>query len=152
MCRLLPKTNIYQTWCVCIHDLERYLGQGGKLGRCQINVQSREENSFSMDGLTYVDDVIIDIPEGEGDLITQQLKTYPNPAKNYVDVRWNSIFTKTDIVLNVYDISGKLAMTYKPGKTNMKRLDVSKLGNGLYLLKVISNGKAVQSTKVVIQK
>ena len=151
-CLMLRGTNTYQTYCICIHDLERYLGKGGKLGKCQINVQNRSANPFSMDGLAYINDAIIDIPEGDGDLITQQLKTYPNPAKNYVDVRWGSTFANTNIELNVYDISGKLAMTFKPGKTNMKRLDVSKLGNGLYLLKVISNGITVQSTKVVIQK
>lgn len=152
MCRLLPGTNTYQTWCLCKHDLERYLSQGGKLGKCQVNVQNRSANSFGMEGLSYVDDVIIDIPDGEGDAISQIMKTYPNPAKNYVDVRWNSMFAKTDIVLNVYDMSGKIVMSYKPGKTNMKRLDISKLGNGLYLLKVISNGKSVQSTKIIVQK
>ena len=111
-------------------------------------IRTTTANSLKINGQSNIDKIDIT----EGDLSMQQFKTFPNPAKNYVDVRWNSIFSKTDIILNVYDVSGKLALSYKPGKTNMKRLDVSGLGNGLYLLKVISNGQTVQSAKVIIQK
>ncbi|MBC7382159.1 MAG: T9SS type A sorting domain-containing protein [Bacteroidia bacterium] len=120
----------------------------GSLNDAATFIRTNPAHSLRFNGQSNIGKIDI----GEADLFIHQIKTYPNPAKNYVDVRWNAIFSKTDIILNVYDVSGKLAMTLKPGKTNMKRLDVSGLGNGLYLLKVVSNSQTVESAKIVIQK
>lgn len=120
----------------------------GSLNDAATFIRTNPAHSLRFNGQSNI--CKIDI--AEGDLSILYIKSYPNPAKNYVDVRWNSIFCKTDIILNVYNVIGKLAMTFETGKTNMKRLDVSGLENGFYLLKIISNGQTVKSAKIVIQK
>jgi hypothetical protein len=66
------------------------------------------------------------------------LMVYPNPAKDYVTVSLAKV-TKAEARLMLYDFSGKLL--YSKSMVNSTELDLSTYSQGVYMVKVISNGQ-----------
>lgn len=68
---------------------------------------------------------------------------YPNPAKDYFNIRFNTPETKT-IVIEIYDMTGKVIWRdknrYKQGEV-IKVIDTKEFASGVYLLR-ISDGRA----------
>jgi len=78
------------------------------------------------------------------------INVYPNPAQNSLIVSTNNnISTNTFYVL--IDAQGKKLIALK-AEPNNTLIDVSNIGNGLYLLQSIANGKVVNSQKITIIK
>ena len=69
------------------------------------------------------------------------LSVYPNPVKDVltIDGIYNSV--------NIYDVFGKLVLTSQTQKT----IDVSTLGNGVYMLE-INTEQAVKTKKITVAK
>ena len=86
--------------------------------------------------LTYCEDITvfdsssIDVLEISNDLI----KVYPNPSKGIYNI--NLIF-KSDISLNIFDLSGRLVLSYKLKNTNNIEVDISDKLSGTYILKMV---------------
>lgn len=74
--------------------------------------------------------------------INLDLKLYPNPTKNELNVEFN-LEKEAMLEIEIYDLVGKNIQSQKTsgiaGK-NYKKIDVNKLNNGTYLL-LVSNGK-----------
>ena len=66
--------------------------------------------------------------------LANYLEIYPNPATNYFSIIGENIAR-----IDMYDISGKLVMT----STKSDNINIKHLENGLYLLRVETNGKIV---------
>lgn len=77
------------------------------------------------------------------------VSVYPNPAKNEVFIKTNSIVTGTTII-SVYDATGKLVITEKLNLNSKNSIDISKLSNGVYILK--GEGIGTNFTQKIIVK
>ena len=86
--------------------------------------------------LTYCEDITvfdsssIDVLEISNDLI----KVYPNPSKGIYNI---NLISKSDISLNVFDLSGRLVLSDKLKNTNNIELDISDKLSGTYILKMV---------------
>ncbi len=72
-------------------------------------------------------------------------KLYPNPTNSILFLSAELAQTE-EVVLNVYDITGKLLIEYQTQLSNNQphRMDVSNLNSGFYMLKI--KGKNIQGT------
>ena len=86
--------------------------------------------------LTYCEDITvfdsssIDVLEISNDLI----KVYPNPSKGIYNI---NLISKSDISLNIFDLSGRLVLSEKLKNTNNIELDISDKLSGTYILKMV---------------
>ena len=71
-------------------------------------------------------------PTAVEDISVLGIVVYPNPTKNLITIE-----TRLEIEVEVYDLMGKLLIK----EENTKRLDLSKLSNGLYNLSIIYEKK-----------
>ncbi len=79
------------------------------------------------------------------------LNVFPNPAKNLLKVYTNC---KDNLILSIYDITGEKILEKKYLSQNMMNsivIDVSDIENGIYLLSITSEDKAVLNKKIIIQ-
>ncbi|MCO6498699.1 MAG: peptidoglycan DD-metalloendopeptidase family protein [Chitinophagaceae bacterium] len=67
------------------------------------------------------------------------VKLFPNPANNFVDLKNTSGFNK----VTVMNVSGQIMLT-KPVSGNETRLDISKLTQGLYIVRLTGEGRDVR--------
>ena len=69
------------------------------------------------------------------DFSENKINIYPNPAKNFIDIQTSFEIKKA--YYQVYDLLCKKVVT----KINNNQINISELTNGIYLLKVKSEGK-----------
>lgn len=75
------------------------------------------------------------------------VSSYPNPATSYLTVAVNGSNENT---IKIIDILGKTVYSEKIGTT--KKVDVSDLNNGVYILTVTtSSGKVVQNKRIIVK-
>jgi len=65
--------------------------------------------------------------------INSEYHFYPNPAKNYITIKLNCD-------LDIIDIIGRVVLS-KTGTYSNQLIDISKLNNGLYFVKIKHNGE-----------
>ena len=88
--------------------------------------------------ITYCEDIIvfdsstIDVLEIMNDLI----KVYPNPSNGIFNV---NLISKSDISLNIFDLSGRLVSSNKLKNIKNIEVDISDKLSGTYILKLIIN-------------
>lgn len=75
-------------------------------------------------------------------------KAYPNPAKGNLLVSLDELKGNTEIIL--YNTNGVKIMSKRTMQMN-NAFDVSRLPSGMYLIKVLQNGKQVSQMKVIKQ-
>jgi len=78
-------------------------------------------------------------------LETDEVKIYPNPAKDILNIELNS---QNDIFnLDISDINGKILQTHlidtNPNTNTTKSLDVSELTTGIYFVKMKGEKKII---------
>lgn len=78
---------------------------------------------------------------------TDQLKIYPNPVKNGVFTIENN---ENNAAVEIYDMSGKLIRSAQKLDRGVNKIYINGIQNGIYLVKVTSNGKTI-SKKIVIE-
>lgn len=117
----------------------------------QINCGSEKPNLILKDGagnIIYTEKVALrtDVPQLPNN---KKLMIYPNPVKNILNVRFANI-TDPDALFEITDIAGKVIQKNQLGnlKSGIQRgIDVSALGRGVYLGKVVSGNKVIASEK-----
>ncbi len=77
-----------------------------------------------------------------------QLSVFPNPVQNILNIDLTTNEGVSDI--QIYDINGVQVMT-KSTSSAKSQLNVAKLPAGIYLIKVVKDGKVVSRTKIVKQ-
>lgn len=75
------------------------------------------------------------------------VSVYPNPAANYLNVATTGM--DGNVILRMTDMLGKVV--YNETMSSAKKLDVADFKNGVYVLSIMENGKAVQTKRVVIK-
>jgi hypothetical protein len=58
----------------------------------------------------------------------------------------------SDVVINIINAKGVVAMSFKSANNQIKKMDLSQLPNGLYVLQVISSAQKVLSTKFLMNR
>jgi hypothetical protein len=79
-------------------------------------------------------------------VVLDQLKLYPNPADQYVNVSWYSS-TRGSIQITTSDVNGKLLnsnIVAAEKGINQHRLDVSDLPKGFYFVKLTTDNQIIQ--------
>jgi hypothetical protein len=95
----------------------------------------------------YTDSVL---PISDFTLLNSTLKLYPNPLINGDNLNIK-LATNVSAKINLYDLTGKLAMSSEMNNARSKDLNTTGLTNGVYLLRLVSE-TAVITRKVVIMK
>ena len=80
-------------------------------------------------------------PTSVEDISVLGIVVYPNPTKDVITIE-----TRLEIEVELYDIMGKVVIS----ESNTKRLDLSKLPNGIYNMTILYNG--VRFSKKVIKQ
>lgn len=77
------------------------------------------------------------------------LKVWPNPAKDYIRIDYPDYMNSTDVLIQLYDISGKIAGSWREG---IEEIPAGNLSEGIYFLTVRTAGGIVASEKIIIQR
>ncbi|MCV9927854.1 T9SS type A sorting domain-containing protein [Flavobacterium sp. LS1R49] len=109
---------------------------------CDINKSS----NCSTAEATVVVSKLLGIDEFNNDKFT----LYPNPASTEVFINLNDFEYKSDLILNVYDLNGRLIKTSQITPKTQK-IDVSTMESGVYIF-TITSGKSKTSKRVIISK
>jgi hypothetical protein len=124
-------TNTYQTLCLDPSSVAGYLSQGAVLGSCD-NILRPVANTST--------------------ILTQSATLFPNPANNFLDVKWELVNNSTEVILNVVDIKGIIQMSVRSSNVSQKKLDISHLRNGVYLLQVIGANNSTLTSRFIVTK
>lgn len=93
----------------------------------------------------------VSVEEIENDIADSQLKLFPNPASDYLNINFE--MEKSGMVnINIFDIQGKLiiAAEYNLGKGNHhKMINLSKFESGMYIINAKINGQNVSEQFIV---
>ena len=100
-----------------------------------------DENTIS----DWTDTVNLMVLCGIDDYLQSRVSLYPNPAKEYVDIRVDGDLNVT--AMEVYDVYGKLVNTVIVND-NPTRINVSGLADGMYFVRVTTEAGAVTKTFV----
>jgi len=90
---------------------------------------------------------VIEQSINEYELGNSLVRIYPNPVQNTLYVEIDKIMNDTEI--SVYSITGQLQQT-KQLKNTKNEIDISRLQNGTYVLKIV-NSKGIVTQKIVKQ-
>ncbi|MEO7976985.1 ice-binding family protein [Flavobacterium sp.] len=80
----------------------------------------------------------------------QKANIYPNPFKSFINFEISNKFEINNTQIIVYDIFGKEVKKVDVTE-KITTLELSSLTSGIYLFKIISNGKIIQSGKLLAQ-
>lgn len=83
---------------------------------------------------------------GESQDVTEDIAVYPNPARDVVFI--GGINADEHVVLSVFDITGR---EVKPALST-NELDVSDLSDGVYMIRAVTEGGSVVTSKFIISK
>ncbi|WP_186434406.1 T9SS type A sorting domain-containing protein [Lutibacter sp. Hel_I_33_5] len=79
------------------------------------------------------------------------LSIYPNPSKDNINLTYNNLLARNGGDVLIYDITGKEVLQEKINKNQFsKSINVSKLTNGIYFLKINSDNKNLVK-KIIIE-
>ena len=77
-------------------------------------------------------------------------KLYPNPAREYISLEYNTDIGTADAVIEIVDIQGKHIETFRlHGTRGVKIIDLRHWKTGTYIIRLSVNGKTIQSEKFV---
>ncbi|HSB92872.1 MAG TPA: fibronectin type III domain-containing protein, partial [Flavitalea sp.] len=88
-------------------------------------------------------------------LVNSSVKTYPNPFVEYVNLDFFNSSSANKVSVEMYDVSGKLAMRKQfgeiPAGFNTIRLNTGEttMTAGIYIMNLSINGKPIKTTKLV---
>ena len=126
LCRKKPGTSITETICVDPSSVPGYLDQGAILGPCE-NLSRPVLN-------------------------TETAVVFPNPANNYLEVEWKMIDNRNDVMINVVDAKGMVMMSVNGGIDQHKKIDITQLQNGFYLLQIVGSNRSTLTSRFIVKK
>ncbi len=119
------------------HVTYTYDNAGNRTTRQTIIIKNTKENDYKENKIGGVNDNF-----GKGNITV-----YPNPVKSILRVQFTDINIKNEIILQLYDISGKLLKTEKT-KDYVTNMDLSDNTAGVYILKIVSGNSRAEFTVV----
>lgn len=86
---------------------------------------------------------------GINDPLGEEVRVFPNPASDFIQITLPA--NSADVTAGLYDLSGKLLLSWNLNGSNQARLELKETNTGLYILR-IENGSTVTNTKIMLQK
>lgn len=86
------------------------------------------------------------VPKTPKDNLRLELEVYPNPSKNFFQLKTN---LKGSLNINVYSLNGQLVYSEKNNLNPNIKIDVSAWNSGLYIVEV-TNGKQKAASRLVV--
>ena len=74
---------------------------------------------------------------------------YPNPATEYVNIRFSEKQNLSKLNVQVYDLSGKQHPVSVTNNISHLHLDIAHLPKGMYFVRLICSGEQIFSTKLI---
>lgn len=120
-------------------DISSYAGQTIYVCFRHYNVT----NQFSME----IDDIIVEQGLSANDVNAGLNKTftYPNPAKDVLNVKLGDNFNASTTTISLYSILGKKVATYNYATS----LNINQLPKGVYMVKIADNNNSITSKLVI---
>lgn len=103
----------------------------------------KDESGVKYDSLDVIVSTTLGVKEAKNIV---SFNAYPNPANDVINL---AVQGSTDNSMKLIDVLGNVIVEEKFGIS--KKLDVSQFKNGVYILTVYSNGKMVQTKRVVVK-
>ena len=76
----------------------------------------------------------------------------PNPAKNNVNLKWEST-TNDQMTIQLSDLSGAVILSeVMPLEGNTFNLNIQNINNGIYMINIVSKGKMIYRSKIIVAK
>jgi hypothetical protein len=94
-----------------------------------------------------ISDTTVNIVENSPESII--VKIYPNPANSLLNIDFPNDYNIQNTIIEIMDINGRTMLKSEPVSISTQ-LDIKKLNNGLYLVK-IQNDKTLITKKIIIQ-
>lgn len=119
------------------------------IGNGSVTISSYCENEFSVLSDNYILNNTAPSPVGLSDDIQQgDIKIYPNPAINYIQIDLPQNINKSDI--KIYNVSGALVVEEAIyGNHSGIELDIPQ---GIYIAEFLVDGKIIQSSKLIVKR
>ncbi len=97
--------------------------------------------------------LIATVIKGQDYLNNNFLKSYPNPAENYIQIAYTFPSNIREAQVSIYNIEGEVVRTYTIDN-NYKELliDTQEFSNGTYICQIHSSDLKIASTKFIVQK
>ncbi|MEZ5195620.1 MAG: T9SS type A sorting domain-containing protein, partial [Bacteroidales bacterium] len=97
---------------------------------------------------------IEETPGSSTTIANSKISLYPNPASNDLSVSFDLV-SKSDVVMSVYDLSGKLVISnvygsLSAGQQNLK-LNINTLTRGTYIVRMTAGSKSATSKLIIIK-
>ena len=84
-------------------------------------------------------------------LKSKDIKVYPNPASDYVQVEFPKDFLIKDVTLRLLSIDGKLVKQTSV-MSDIQRISLSDLLSGMYYIIITRGNEIIASKRVVVHK
>lgn len=110
----------------CVKDTERYMG----------DLPYTENISQPVNVISRMDKASMILVENKNGI-----EVYPNPAKDFLSINNND-----DLLYEIFDISGKII---QKGEVNNRKINISNLIKGAYLIRFINKGNTVFIKKII---
>lgn len=126
-----------ETICVAQTEVQQWLDQGATLGSCPVSIaqQKSSGSQSAMKVKTKAEEIF---------------KAYPNPAANFINLKYNLPSTgKATIIIT--DVQGRPLISQALNNSS-QNINVSKLANGIYIVKLIVDNKYVASSRFMVNK
>lgn len=118
----------------------------GFFGQLTIPIQVNDgiDNSEVFNLLVTVNEVVLGLAKNDSNFLV-----YPNPVSNQISIESISL-NEQNLQVQLIDLDGKVNLQKTINNRTIKQeIDLNDLSNGLYVLKIINNGKTVFSKKII---
>ncbi|MEP7171629.1 MAG: T9SS type A sorting domain-containing protein [Bacteroidota bacterium] len=112
-------------------------------------------NVAVLESYYYIDDVSV-IPDSVTGMngyqsMLNKVKVYPNPASDAITVEYGQLPVGEKVYIELSNLEGEKIMSYELlWDENQKKISLAKYPTGMYLYKVISNGKMISVNKLAV--
>ncbi|HZY79756.1 MAG TPA: T9SS type A sorting domain-containing protein, partial [Cyclobacteriaceae bacterium] len=115
-------------------------------GATNVNYTATEDGKYSVqvtvdDCQTMSDNIVFTI-SGVNEIVDAAVLVYPNPAMDEAIVRVDGELS-SEVIIELYDVLGRQIDTRNSVARRDERFDVSKLGTGVFLFKIIIDDRIV---------
>ena len=134
----------WTTLSVLKGSVANHLAHGDYLGKCLATTSTEQSNVTAGRTSTTTGEVAL----------MKEMKLYPNPAGNYLDVQWTTILPGASSI-SITDLQGRVLRKFntgvrQPHAINKQRISLQSLARGTYIL-TLTNGSEKQVSKFVVQ-
>ncbi len=124
-------------------DLANFLGQSN------VNIVFKATSGYGNNG--YLDEINVNLTTGVGEnQLEEQISLFPTLSNGLVYVDLSAI-KSNEVLISIFDISGKLVNTYTTSRSNRHEVNLGHLQSGTYMLRIDADGQRI-SKKVMLEK